>query len=479
MTTVEASIGELRLRVRAPPDAMPSAPDVERFARRVLEAVAEQVEVRWPGRVVLIRELAMSWRIPSSGIEEDDEAQAIAGEIVESFAGSLEPQPQEPDVAGLFAAFRDEAAYLAAYLDALGSPRGAAQWYFTAAASKAPGAWSDGVVLAALGQLWRGGRLPTVIGALPAAWVEHAATAAGAHRLATGGEGVAMPPAAMIAAARKLPSSLGEPGACLCLSVAAAALLPRASLAERAAVVRAVLPLCLPPRRTSPAEPGSVGSAEPTTSVVADQFATAWGGAVYLLTAAMEVSLGEILWRACLPEGAVFSAALAVLLGPEAASDPLTSLLGAAGGDTIEPSEAQQEEVSLSSSAGSCPRGSRVTRSCPVRLGLRHRGGDRLLVACIDAGAYPCFAWPAGNTSQLGRGLAAFLDRWPCHLRKPEASPGLAALDPRGRTLLTLDGQLPTRCRSRTRRAVPGRAPDPGCGLAGDRLVRPAGTDRR
>ena len=53
---------------------------------------------------------------------------------------------------------------------------------------------------------------------------------------------------------------------------------------------------------------------------------SAFGGAVYLLNVAVDLSLGEILWRACLPEGHVLARAITAIVGGP--GDPAPAVLG-------------------------------------------------------------------------------------------------------------------------------------------------------
>jgi hypothetical protein len=438
---MESGVGELRLRVRAPPGSAAEPGEAERFARRVLESLAAEVEARWPGRVVLLRELSMSWRLAAGELASQREATELARTIADALAEQLEGAGDGIAAGGDVAAFADDAAYLAAYLDALPTAESARAWYFRGLATEPPRHWTDRTVWRSLGRLWHAGRLPPVLSSLPPEWLERVLDLVGERgsgALPTRSPARAGP---IADAARALPARLEEAEAWVCLSVAAAELLPASSPAERADAVRTGLAAWRARGHAEPAKPEPAADLQDGHGITADASTTEWAGAVYLLRLAMDLGVGEILWRACLAEGPLFGAALRLLLGPDAAADPLLRLLG--DERPVEAIPEQQEEAGVELLAAYVADRQRHRDDLPaVRLGLRHRPGDRLLVACPDRGAFPCFAWPAGTTAGLARGMAAFLDRWPVGSVRPEASPGLAVLDPTGRTRLALDAQV-------------------------------------
>jgi hypothetical protein len=165
--------------------------------------------------------------------------------------------------------------------------------------------------------------------------------------------------------------------------------------------------------------------------------ASAFGGVFYLLRVAVEASLAESLWRACLPEGIVLSNAIALLLEGAGAGDAAPLLFG--GVDALEPlppiAEEQQVEISQSvfgALVDVLARRQLVARIEPV-LQLADTADGRLLVGSAERSPYVIFARRANSRDDIAAALDAFMAAWPLSAPRPRASDALAAFDRRGR----------------------------------------------
>jgi hypothetical protein len=161
---------------------------------------------------------------------------------------------------------------------------------------------------------------------------------------------------------------------------------------------------------------------------------TGFGGLFYLLSPALELGIGESLWKACLPERQILSRAAACLLGEPAGGDVAAALFGgatlaeAAGAPAI--STEQQQDVC----ADMLDRFVAVCR----RVGVEHvpvpeldvlaSSAGRLLVAQCD-GPAPIFAWPAPDAAAVKAGIETFLRHWPADTAAPLACGALADFD--------------------------------------------------
>ena len=295
-------------------------------------------------------------------------------------------------------------------------------------------------ILGALNLLWLRGRLATVLPMLPREWFQRITDVTDAAPIVSAPRSTSDPVTALAAVAASLPSSFDETAAAICLAVAAAVVLPSLTADERASAVRATLswwtralPHASPPPTTAP------DAMAPADDVASDDKPTRYGGSVFLLSLAIELDAGEILWRACLPEGEAFRAALLPLLGDAAADDALVNALGGESRAELRVELAQQQEVAVQLLRAFVRAATRRGKTIPpLRLRLWHRSGERFLVACSED-AFPCFVWPADSAAALTSGIATFLQHWPWRSARPEAAPGLATFDRAGRVLVAFD----------------------------------------
>jgi hypothetical protein len=165
---------------------------------------------------------------------------------------------------------------------------------------------------------------------------------------------------------------------------------------------------------------------------------TRYGGLFYLLSLALELGIGEALWKVCLPEGLILAQAAAALLGPDAAGDPAAALFGGlTAGEMLafQPvSNEQQAEVCvelLAATAAALPRYS-VAPAPEAFLDLVPSPAGRMLVALTE-GPLALFAWPAPDARAAAAGVDAFLGVWPGSFPAPRASNVLVNLDTSGR----------------------------------------------
>ena len=180
-----------------------------------------------------------------------------------------------------------------------------------------------------------------------------------------------------------------------------------------------------PPRSGQPAasahrEPGPAPERDATLQ-------TRFGGLFYLLSLALELGVGETLWKVCLPEGQVLASAAAMILGEEAGFDAAPALFGGLPpGARPEPppvSSEQQQEASremLASLVAGLARFGVGSPSEPV-LDLVDPPAGAMLIAHAGFPA-PIFAWPAADPAALAAGVDTFLGVWPPTLGAPSAS---------------------------------------------------------
>jgi len=445
-------VGELVLDVRAPPGrAAEAQARAERFARRVLELVAAQIESRWPKRVILLRELPMLWRLDADRVGDGAEVAAVAFEVAASLHQTIAEAGQHPSSDAMVAVFDDEVAHLVAYFDALAESRDASAWYFSRfAEARAEGADlpGDDEVCEALGRLSKSGRLARVLPELPGDWFGRVARVTGASELLAGSSGgVTETDEALGRTSSSLRADLTT-AIVVTVAVAGALGLDVADPTVREVAAATIAQLSGRPRvedapastRFLPASLESLG----LESAVLDQRATVAGGAVYLLTLAQSLGLGEILWQACLPEGRVFAAACALLLGCGVDDPLLEALSGPVHGGQLAAGDEQVAEVSLSLVRVTSEAMIRVRGRVPsVRLGLRHTDAGRFLVAAEARSPFALYVAAAELPSDVTDAVSRFLSAWPGGKNRVSAPPGLAAVDRSGRVRPEFD--LPVR----------------------------------
>ena len=182
--------------------------------------------------------------------------------------------------------------------------------------------------------------------------------------------------------------------------------------------------------------PPEAGDASPAERDGRSGWSTRFGGLFYLLSLANELGLGELLWKACLPEGLVLAHAAASIVGPEADGDPAPVLVGGLPpGGPLPPmpavSPGQQEEVAaglLAAAAAALPRRGLATLP-EVTLYHADSPAGRLLVAAAPPGDGVLFARPAPSARASADAAAAFLAAWPASGPAPRAAPGFVAPD--------------------------------------------------
>jgi hypothetical protein len=451
----EHRVEELCLRLRAPEGRERELrAAAERFARTVLGRVADRLEARAPGRLLLVRRLPLRWRLDETALE-DPAAEArcaddLAAALEDAAAGAGAPAPDD-DVA----VFEDEAHWRASHLLAR-ARGGAGAWFHEALEAEgdaldalcAPG--KGDLTVAVVARLAADGTLVEVLSALPAAKLVALARALGLPEevegrpgdhpgergLESGPSPLPGPAAeALVRFALGLPATLARQEAVLALYVQA-----RRHLGRRASdtEVRAAAALALAALGSAGPAPGPAGVPAPASPGPARgapaETETLFGGLFYLLTCALELGVGEMLWRACLPEGEVLAHAAAALLGPAGAGDPAPALFGGVAPALPFPpvSPEQQEEVSaalLAALAAALPR--RGPASLPETvLGFAAHPTGRQLVAAIPDSPFAIFAWPAASPHAVEAGVRAFLDAWPVGAPPPRGLPALAELDP-------------------------------------------------
>jgi hypothetical protein len=482
----EHRIEELCLRLRVPARREHQLRyAAERFTRAVLERAAEWLEAQAPGRILLVRRLPLRWRLSEAALNDPAAIARCADDLVavleRAAVGTAEPAPDDD-----LAVFEDEVQWRAAHL--LARARGGAGAWFHAAL-EAEGDAVDALctpshrdlAAAVVARLAGDGTLVEVLAALPAATVvtlaqvlgvpvEETEGGLGGHReeqspglslrhgSALPGESHTRTAETLADFAHGLPENLPREAAVLALHVEARRLLGlRASdTAVRAAVAQALAacgisvprnrdvhagprPWTPTPAPGVPAEslvllPG-VGQAASASSgpAAALELETRFGGLFYLLNCALELNVGELLWKVCLPEGEVLAHAAAALLGPDGEGDPAPVLFGG-----VEPrhpfpavASGQQEEVSvalLAALAAALPR--RGLAELPeVVLGLAPSPAGRLLVAAATSSPFVLFALPAPSPRTVETGVRAFLSAWPAGAPPLRAPPAIAELD--------------------------------------------------
>ena len=315
-------VDTLRLAVRSPAGReVPAARRAEQFTRDVLEQFSQIIEARSPGRVVLIRRMALRWSL--SEAEMADPA-AVAGHASE-LADSVPARGGLQHATDTVAAFDDEAAWLAAYLRerAVGA---AGEWFYvtwrqaerhgTATASPL----RRDTVLGALSRLQATGELAGVLAGLPS----ETTTTLGA---ALGSDGAGAPGRNATAVAAVNAAAAGSE---LVGAAPLAAAPGDGALAGVEAALSASVAAVAQRTNAEPRQPGTLASMDAAVPDGQTNRATRFGGLFYLLSLALELGIGETLWKVCLPEGLILAHAAAALLGPDADRRPGTGRCSAA-----------------------------------------------------------------------------------------------------------------------------------------------------
>ncbi len=470
----EDRVDELLLHIRAPAGQDRGLrSSAEGLARRVLERCAERLEQRSPGRLVFLSRLPVHWNVSADRLDDPELIARLADELARFIENQIVGRPvvEEEEIA----VFEDEIQWRASYLR--NRARGVLVWYHAALAmdddplglSGEPD--RSGMTSALLNRLAAEGALVEVLAAWPAELVNRVA-----RKIGIDGSGEiesAFPHGSPGPTARDQPQRWHEmvplrdfvrslpPG--LSRKVRAVALLVQARRLFGQSIpwkdVSAALESTAGLRddrfeierleqkhRPSSEQPVTPNVPEPTSTHSEDRdrgelaeagVATRYGGLFYLIGRVLELDLGELLWKACLPEGDVLACAMSGLLGSEAEDDPAASLFG--GVPRVPPmpsvSPEQQREVSvglLAALAAALPR--RGLASLPeVRLSLGRSASGRCLLATAEGNPFVLFAWPLAEPREAEAGLRAFLSVWPPSSPLVVAEPLIAEIDPTAR----------------------------------------------
>jgi len=189
------------------------------------------------------------------------------------------------------------------------------------------------------------------------------------------------------------------------------------------AIVAYVEQRLVPP--STPAEPPAPSPCPPA----ADAIASAYGGLFYFASLALELDAGEILWKACLPEGRVLAVALLALLAED---DPAPELLGGVPQpfEPIAVTDEQQQEIAVALLRAFVAAAPRCGRGEYPAIVLRFHDGPagRLLCATPAGSPFAVFAWPAPTPAAAELGLRRFFEVWPHSAAPPLATPPVAEL---------------------------------------------------
>lgn len=450
-------VDTLHLKVRSPAGYDgPAARLAERFTRDVLEQFSQIVEATSPGRAVLIRRLAARWSLSAAEMTDPATVMSCAADLADSVAAGM---------SDTVVTFEDEAAWLAAYLRARAA--GAAGAWFHSAWHTAEDGGSPlprETVAAALSRLQATGELGVVLASLPPGTL----TAVRAV-LDTGPKVVRQahdrrqpappdgrpiePPAVPEQAAQGrgesaptdappnvLPPAVSRrdvrdealPGHAAAAGAGPAGAHPVSPPAIDDVEARLIAAVAAAAHRTDEEAHRRLAPSSPSMP------ATRFGGLFYLLARALELGIGESLWKVCLPEGLILAHAVAALLGPDAAGDPAPALFGGVTmGELLAcPTvSAEQQAVVcvelLAATAAALPHYG-VAPAPEVFLDLVASLAGRMLVAS-GLGPFALFAWPAPDARSAAAGVAAFLSVWPGSFPPPQARDVLLRLDTRRR----------------------------------------------
>ena len=422
---MDSRVSELALTVRAPGDRLGAlGHPAERFAKRVLERCDELLEARAPGRVVLLRTFDMHWRLVDGGLHVESEVEAFADKVAEAIDARAREATTTPVPSDDVAVFENEAAWRASYLACFARRAASDAWYFAPLQREGepPGALTraenHALAIDTVNRLAHDGLLEGVLTALPIR-----ATVALAKVVLGDKDGVTGEASGSSGSARsdaRAPENNGRWRERLVAFARSVGTRPHAAANATGF--------------TAPPSTFGVSLAIPDLPIDAPpSIETAYGGLFYLLNAAIELNVGEALWKVCVDEPAILVRAAAAILGPEAGDDPAASLF--AGVPLCYPlapvpADAQCEValVLYESLLRALPR--RGLASLPeVTLAVAGSPGGRVLLATPRASTHVLFAAPADTPQQAKAAVAAFLDHWPRSATAPHASTAIAELD--------------------------------------------------
>jgi hypothetical protein len=431
--SVTHRIAELRLRVHASADSSAGIGEsAERFARRALARAMDLIDARAPTRWIFVRHLPVRWKLSYSTFEDPNAFEQCARDLADTFVAL--PPTSNPAAEREVAVFESEAAWRAEHLMMHATGRPPPAWIFGALAHDDPisalCAPGHAVLARAVVDLLAAGRrLTRFVLALSTAQASALARALG---LAVESSTADAPPVvaeagtdvvrSLVASARRADVPRAGAVAALVLWGETRTLLGASASPEvRCRAVRAAL-RALNVADESSGERCSLDAAHASTPPAAEDMrdtrliSTRFAGLFYLLSIALELEVGEILWRACTPEREHLAAAARLLLGGIDADDPAPSLFGGALADRMpEASREQREEVSrelLAALIAAVPRWGLATLP-ELRLCLRATERGRMLIGTAGSGRHVLFATAAPNGRAAEAAVRELLRVWP------------------------------------------------------------------
>ena len=462
-------VRELSLLLRTTGQPGPTVrPRAEKFVAEVLEQLGDCFELRFPGRIILIRTLPIHWQLSDKQLDSPTELADAVDQVASSIDAEvwpiLTPPPKEEEVI----VFSDEAQWRACFAVAVSFGIRAEAWYFKSlnadsepwsflTRTETPNAANAQLLRQVLQHLAAEDLLTQVLGESTKSDLE---LIAGVLGLASSGFN-AKPilsasdyydDDAMLQKTIEPKNEVLLKGLTprlrliqwIIQHVGSIASIDDASISlSRSTTASSQLlqdePTWQPVREgTQSREATRIHpSDEPTISDELDEEKsfTQFAGLFYLLRIALELEIGEILWKACLPEGAILSEAAELILGEMGKTDPAIQLFGGCttAVSSWNLSAEQHSEVCLAlldSFVLAIPR--RGLAEWPAtRLAMVNSPARKLLTVVSDDQLL--FAWPVATANDLQQGLVHFLSRWPMSATAPESTPDLAMLDDSGR----------------------------------------------
>ncbi len=378
------------------------------FAEQLVEAVAERLEERARGRLVMIRRLPVRLRARRELLFDRAELDRLA----DALAASINWSDASPTWSDDVIVFEDEVAWRAAFLVELTRVR-EVPWCFAELATSPDGCGGlatlpEPTLASVLAHVDRAGALEAVLERMGVDVLE-----AVVERLAI---------ATAIDALRASHVDVAR----LAVPVRDVACAIREHFAQGTSVIAANAddPLVVAPATAGP-----------------EVHVTEHGGLVYLVRCLLELDAGEILWRACVSEPHVIGAALAWLAD---AGDPAPAQLGgASAADGFEASHDQRAEIVAALCASLHHALPRRGLTDPVDVTVRVVETERGRVLFALAGELPIFAAPVPSQVDENEVVATFRRAWPTDaapVGQDDVVEGSAAL--RLRTDLSLDAAL-------------------------------------
>jgi hypothetical protein len=408
---MDSHVSTVALKIRAPAGMHTGASAIaEGFARRVLERCDELLERRWPGVMFFVRDLDLSLRLLEGHLDDTREVDAVAGAIADHIEAEASFETAAADAPSRSAdaevvAFRDEIEWRAVHLETWAQGSSGAAWLFAPLEA-------DEEPLVTLTSVQHHRRLWCVLSCLD-------------HRGTLRATLAALPPRIVVRIAETLGTA--DDGAVS----AEESLTDRFSQQSVRDGVAAEVARAVDARSLGPTPKSTESLAASCT--IWPSVLSAFGGAVYLLNVALELSIGEALWRACLPEGRIFARAVAGIMG--ARDDAAPRILGGAPVDDEEPvvTREQQREVAIAllhALVDALPRRGLAMLPAPS-LGAIDTKHGRLFVATAIGAPFVFFAMPAESPADMRAALELFLSVWPVSAPPPGRARALEGTDGR------------------------------------------------